>query len=198
MRVKYLLAGAALAVVALAVLGRSSWLQGAQDPALFRPSTRVALVDLTKVFAEHTAFKGKVEAMRGEVEEAEKELKARKEEIDKAAAALETLPMGSEKRAEAEKKAALDMQTLQVGVNSQKAKFMEQEAQIYLETYESVLAIIDAYAAEQRIDLVLRFNSDKPDLRQNLQGVMQHLNRQVLYQKGIDLTDEIVRRTNAK
>ncbi|HVW38689.1 MAG TPA: OmpH family outer membrane protein [Pirellulales bacterium] len=198
MRIKYLLSGAALAVLAFAVLGRHPWLEGAQDPVLFRPSSRVALVDLTRVFAEHEAFKGKIEVMRREVEEAEKELKARREEFEKAQANLEKDPAGSVKRAEAEQKVLLDKQTLEFGVKLQKAKFMEQEARLYADTYESVLAIIDAYAAEQKIDLVLRFNGDKPDLHQDLQSVMQHLNRQVLYHKGIDITDEILRRANAK
>lgn len=197
MRIKYLLAGAALAVLAFAVLGRNAWLEGAQDPVLFRPSSRVALVDLTRVFAEHEAFKVEIEKMRREVEEAEKELKARREAIEQAAAALESLPTESEIRTEAKRKAVLEMQTLQTGVAVQKAKFMEQEARLYADTYESVLAIIDAYAAEQKIDLVLRFNGDKPDLHQDLQSVMQHLNRQVLYHKGVDITDEILRRANA-
>ena len=167
MRVKYLLAGAALAVLAFAVLGRNPGLEGAQDPVLFRPSSRVALVDMTKVYAEHEVFKGKVELMRRDVVEAENNLKVRKEAIEQAHAAAQKEPAGSVKRTEAEQKIVLDQQTLQAEVNLQKAKFMEQEARIYLDTYDSVLAIIDAYASEQKIDLVLRFN-DQPIDRHDL------------------------------
>lgn len=193
MRAKYLVAGAALAIAALAVFGKRTWLEASQEPALFKPATRIALVDLTKVYAEHEEFKSKVELMKREVEEAEKNLKVRKEEIEKALAAIQTLPAGSVQRTEAEQKLLLDQQTLQANVNLQKAKFKDQEARIYLEIYDGVLAIIDVYAAEQKIDLVLRFN-DQPRERNDLQQVMQQLNRQVVYHKGLDITDEVSRR----
>src|SRR3569623_2620643 len=106
------------------------------------------------------------------------------------------LPIGSIERQEAQTNIDLDTRTLELDVNAQKAKFMQQEALIYLETYESVLAIISDYAEEQKIGLVLRF-TDSPIERADLQKVMQQLNRQVLYQKGADITQEILRRANA-
>ena len=199
MRIKYLLATAALAIVSLSVFWKIHGLEAAQEPVLFKPSTRVALADLTKVFKEHQAFNKQVELMRIDVQEAEKRLKIRKEAIEQAAAAAQKEPAGSVKRTEAEEKIRLDQQTLQTELNVQKAKFMEREASIYLETYQGVLAIVDAYAAEQKIDLVLRFNGDPIADQQNLQNVMQQLNRQVIsHQQGLDITDEIVRRVNAK
>lgn len=199
MRIKYLLAAAALAIVSLSIFWKSHWLEAAQEPVLFKPSTRVALADLTEVFKEHQGFNKQVELMRIDVQEAEKQLKVRKEAIEQAAEAAQKEPAGSVQRTIADEKIRLDQQTLQTDVNVQKAKFMEREAQIYLKTYESVLAIIEAYAAEQKIDLVVRFNSGPIDDRQNLQNVMQQLNRQVVFhQKGLDITDEIVRRANAK
>lgn len=199
MRIKHLFAAAALAIVSLSVFWKIHGLEAAQEPVLFKPSTRVALADLTKVFKEHQGFNKQVELMRIDVQEAEQRLKVRKEAIDQAAAAAQKEPAGSVKRTEAEEKLRLDQQTLQTEVNVQKAKFMERESLIYLETYQSVLAIIDAYAAEQKIDLVLRFNGDPIGDRQNLQNVMQQLNRQVIFhEKGLDITDELVRRANAK
>jgi hypothetical protein len=193
MRVKYLLAGAALAVVTLAVVGRKSWLEAAQEPVLFRTTTRVALVDMTKAYAQNEEFKSKVELMKRDVAEAEERLKVRKGAIDQAQAALQAFPPGSVKRTEAEQKLLLDQQTLQADVNLQKAKFMEQEARIYLDVYDGLLEIINAYAEEQKIDLVLRFNAQPID-RTNLQQAMQELNRQVVYHKGLDITDEIMLR----
>ncbi len=197
MRIKSLLAAAALAIVSLSIFWKSPWLEAAQAPALFRPATRVALVDLTKVYAEHEAFKSKIELMKREVEEAEKKLKVRKEEIEQAGAAAQKEPAGSIRRTEAEQRVLLHQQTLQADVNLQKAKFMEQEARIYLDAYDSVLAIINAYADEQKFDLVLRFN-DQPFDRNDLQQAAQHLNKEVIYHKGLDITDEIVRRVNGK
>lgn len=197
MRIKSFMAVAALAIVSLSVFGKNPWLQAAQEPAFFKPSTRVALVDLTRVYKDHEAFKKQVELMRAEVQEAEKKLKARKEEVQKAQADLQKLPAGSVTRTEAEQKLQLDQQALEADVNLQKTKFMQQEARIYLEVYESLLAIIDAYAVEQKIDLVLRINDSPPD-RHDLKSAMQQLNRQILYHKGIDITDEILQRANGK
>jgi hypothetical protein len=195
MRTKSLLALAAVAVLAWAV-NSSRWLEAAQEPDVLRLGTRVALVDMTKVFEKHNVFQQKIEQMRVRVVEAEENLKAAKTRLEQTKAATEKLPIGSIERQEAQTKIDLDTRTMELDVNAQKAKFMQQEAQIYLETYESVLAIISDYAEEQKIGLVLRFN-DSPIERADLQKVMQQLNKQVLYQKGADITQEILRRANA-
>ena len=121
----------------------------------------MALVDMTKVFEKHNVFQQKIEEMRVQVVEAEENLKAAKTQLEQTKAATEKLPIGSIERQEAQTKIDLDTRTMELDVNAQKAKFMQQEAQIYLETYESVLAIISDYAEEQKIGLVLRFN-DSP------------------------------------
>lgn len=59
-------------------------------------------------------------------------------------------------------------------------------------------AVKATYAEKHGIELVLRFNGE-PIERNNLQTVMQQLNRQVVFNnKGIDITDEILRQVNAE
>jgi Skp family chaperone for outer membrane proteins len=197
MRLKAMVAGAALAIVVLSVSWSSGWQEAAPEPAPSNARDRTALVDLTRVYAEHAGFKQKVERMKLVVQLAEKELAARKNELEEAKGLLQKMPAGSEKR-EAQEKYDDDSAQLQRSVNRQKQQFMEQEARLYAETYDQVLAIIAAYAERERIELVLRFNGSQDGFRDDLTKTMQHLNRQVLYHKDIDITDEIIRRVNAE
>ena len=199
MRAKTMAAGAALAIIVLSVSWKSGWLEAAQEPALLKPGSRIAIVDLTRIYAHHVDFKQKVDLMRIDVQQAEMELKASKEALEALKNSLEKEPIGSAERAEAQLKLDLDTQALQLQVNQQKARFMKQEAQIYIETYDRVLGIIATYAEKQGIELVLRFNGEPIDRNNNLQNVMQQLNRQVVFNnKRIDITDEILRQANAK
>ena len=199
MRAKTMAAGTALAIVVLSVSWKSGWLEAAQEPALLKPGSRIAIVDLTRIYAHHVDFKQKVDLMRIDVQQAEMELKASKEALEALKNSLEKEPIGSAERAEAQLKLDLDTQALQLQVNQQKARFMKQEAQIYIETYDRVLGIIATYAEKQGIELVLRFNGQPIDRNNNLQNVMQQLNRQVVFNnKRIDITDEILRQANAK
>ena len=199
MRAKTMAAGAVLVIVVLSVSWKSGWLEAAQEPALLKPGSRIAIVDLTRIYAHHVDFKQKVDLMRIDVQQAEMELKASKEALEALKNSLEKEPIGSAERAEAQLKLDLDTQALQLQVNQQKARFMKQEAQIYIETYDRVLGIIATYAEKQGIELVLRFNGEPIDRNNNLQNVMQQLNRQVVFNnKRIDITDEILRQVNAK
>lgn len=197
MRVKYLLAGAALAVVALAVLGRSSWLQGAQDPALLRSTARIALVDMKKALAADADFNRKLGLLRREVKESEQKLIARKDAIKNALSALDNDEGKNANEAEALEKFELDRQALLEDFTRQKQDFMEREARIYAETRGVVATIVATYAEQHGIDLVLPLNVEPIDAN-DLHEVMGQLSQRVVYHHKLDITDEIVRRTNAK
>ena len=162
-----------------------------------RPAQAVAIVDLTYIFANHVRFKALVEDMRRDVEAAEADLKASKESIEKLAENLDSFNKNSPEYKELEETFASRQAELQVKVNIQKRNFMEQEAKIYLQIYREVLDHVKYHAEKSGLSLVLRFNGDPVD-GEDLQGVMQQLNRQVVYyNRTIDITPIVLDACNA-
>ena len=158
---------------------------------------QVAIVDLTYIFANHVRFKALVEDMRRDVDAAEAELKNAKEAIEKRAEQIDEFVRNSPEAKALEEELAKSQADLQVQVNIQKRNFMEQEAKIYLSIYREVLDHVKYHAEKSGYNLVLRFNGDPLD-GDDLQGVMQHLNRQVVYyNRTIDITPIILDACNA-
>lgn len=158
---------------------------------------QVAIVDLTYIFANHVKFKALVEDMRRDVEAAEADLKAAKEALEKSAERIDEFNRNSPEAKALEEDVAKRQADLQVQVNIQKRNFMEQEAKIYLQIYREVLEAVKYHAEKSGYNLVLRFNGDPLD-GDDLQGVMQHLNRQVVYyNRTIDITPVILDACNA-
>ena len=70
-------------------------------------------------------------------------------------------------------------------------EFREREAQLYFETYQEVQREISRLADQYHLSLVLRFES-QPIEANSPSSVMAGVNRQVLYQRNLDLTPHVV------
>ena len=193
---KFLFVAAVAAVFAASEYSADQAAAQQRSPAP-QPGSQVAIVDLTYIFANHVRFKALVEDMRHDVEAAEADLKAAKEAIEKSAEKIDEYNRNSPEAKALEEELAKRQADLQVQVNIQKRNFMEQEAKIYLSIYREVLDHVKYHSERNGISLVLRFNGD-PLEGEDLQGVMQHLNRQVVYyNRAIDITPIVLDACNA-
>lgn len=167
--------------------------EGAAPPAV--PPTRVALLDLARIYQNHGRFKQQQEALRREVEQAERQLKTRKAELQAASNSLASLPKESSQAKKLEEQIAHDTAEITAHVQEQKKHFFEVEAAMYHECYREVMAEVERYAKAHGINLVMRFNGDPYDPA-DPQSLQKELNKAVLYQEGIDITDEILQSVN--
>ncbi len=157
----------------------------------------VAMLDLSKVYKEHARFADRSEAMRKEVQAAENVLKEERDVYAEMVKKLEGLKAGSEEHRQfsAELKKVAD--DLKERVKHQKEEFLRQEATIYIEIYDEIGAAIKDYARRRGIKLVLRFNGDLVD-RTKHDEVLKELNKIVLYQDGLDITNDILEMVNGR
>jgi Skp family chaperone for outer membrane proteins len=172
---------------------RTSAEEGAASPAA--PPTRVAMIDLARIFNNHDKFKQQSDALRRDVEQAERQLKTRRAELQAAADSLGALPKESSQAKKLEEQITHDAAELTAHVAEQKKQFYEREKTIYYELYREVMAEVERYCKERGINLVMRFNGD-PYNPADPQSVQKELNKAVVYQDGIDITDEILRLVN--
>lgn len=159
------------------------------------PATRVATVDLSRIFQNHAEFKRETDVLRRDVEAAERSLKTHQAELQAAADAMAALPKGSSESKRLEEQIDKDMADLKVTVEKQKKDFFEREAALYLKVYREVMADVARYSKAHGINLVMRCHADPYDTN-DLQELQKELNKAVLYQDGIDITDEILALVN--
>jgi Skp family chaperone for outer membrane proteins len=172
---------------------RTSADEGSPPPAV--PPTRVALLDLARIFKNHVHFKQQSESLRREVEQAEQQLRTRKAELQAAAESLQTLPKGSSQAKKLEEQIAHDQAEITAHVNEQKKHFFEVEAAMYYECHREIMAEVERYAKAHSVNLVMRFNGDPYDPA-DPKSLQMELNKAILFHEGIDITDEILQAVN--
>jgi Skp family chaperone for outer membrane proteins len=163
-----------------------------QSPA----AVRLALLDVGRIFKNHARFKGMMEAMKADVERAEKQVKAERDEINKLGENMQEFRKGTIEYKQKEEELAKRQADLQVKVQLQKNEFLQREAKIYHNVYQEILQVTDYFAKQNRIDMVLRFNGEEVDVERP-DSVLSFINKPVVwYDPGLDITNDILRNVN--
>ena len=148
---------------------------------------RIALVDVAKVFKAHTRFNASLEQMKKDAEMFQTMMRT---EQNKLAAEAELLkqanpndPDFKAKETEISKKLA----ELQVTQSQKGRDISEKEARLYFDTYVEVTQQIANYAD--------RFNSAPIDAADR-KSVIEGVNREIVFQEGRDITDQVIATIN--
>jgi Skp family chaperone for outer membrane proteins len=199
LNVKFSIAWAALAAGTLQLCLTASLLaQGAGAarapvaPVAPRPSgTNVAVLDISLVFEHYPEFQSQMAELKTQVEEFEAFLKKEQADLLKERDKLQNYAAGSKEFKELEEKMTHTNTDLRLKMEQQRREFLEKEARIYFDGYSQVYNVVSTLAQRNDIRLVLRFSSDsmKADDRNS---VLQSVNRPVIYQKNLNITDLVI------
>jgi Skp family chaperone for outer membrane proteins len=188
----------AVLAAALLSLGYLTSLAVGQGPgrapaAQSMPGSRIALLDVNRIFKTHARFKSMMEEMKRDVQAAENQVKAERDSIGKAAEDLQaTYRKGTPEYKNEEEKLANRQAKLAVDVNRQKGEFLQREAKIYDTVYQEILRATDYFCKKYAIDVVLRFSGEPAD-PERPDSVLGRINQQVVwYDRGLDITDAIL------
>lgn len=163
-----------------------------------RPSPEVAVIDLNYVFNNYRKFQNLSKKLKEDVDLAEAELKANREKLRQMAQQLNEFEKGSAEYRELEEELARSQADLQIQVNTQKRRFVEQEAANYYSVYQEVLAEVEAFCKDHNIMLVLRYSGQPIDETEPGE-VVQTLNKSVVYHNPtIDISEHILERLNGR
>ena len=151
----------------------------------------VAVVDVSYIFQNHRGFKSAMDSMKEEVQAFESKIRARQEELTKKREGLTRYKSGTANYKQLEQELADGMASLQVDTQLKKKEFLEREARVYYNTYQQINGVIEDYATKTNIGLVLRFTRQPIDPN-NRQSVLAGVNRAVVYERGMDITGDIL------
>ena len=184
---------ACLAVGGLLVASLLSSTARAQSPtSVSQPtSTLVALVDLQEVFDSHLSFKAKREELQEQLRAADRDLAAKRKQIDERSLELRELNPSSSDYMKREKQLAQQMADLQVQAHQTKKQFMQREALHYFAAYNEIVSAVSQVADQYGIALVLRFDSAAIDPSQP-SAVAHGMSRTVVVQRNLDITQPVV------
>ncbi|HEX4129644.1 MAG TPA: OmpH family outer membrane protein [Pirellulales bacterium] len=159
--------------------------------------TRVGLVDIAAIFKQSARVKSQSDVLLADIKVAEEAAARQREDLRKLAAPADKLEKNSAeyKRIEAEVKKGLEELNQQVAI--QKKAFVDRQAQCYIEAYDEIAAATGDYAKKMGFQLVLRINRQPID-RPNNDQIFQELNKTIVYQDGIDITDDVLKFLNGQ
>ena len=176
--------------------GPQSIAQENGDAAKQRQSGDIAVVNIASLVQQHRDFKQRIEIIRKQVGEANKQVAVRQAEIESVQRKLQRLRPRSPEHDETQLLLVRLETELKLSGDRQRQGFVKQEAVLYSDTYSEITAAIKRYAEANGIQLVLRANHEPID-PDDQKSVLSAINRVVVYHAQRDITNEILKVLNA-
>jgi Skp family chaperone for outer membrane proteins len=178
----------------VAMLIASGWLAG---PAHGQTATgtMVVVIDIPLIFKNHERFKAQIEDIKKDIDKYKDFVTAEQRKIRAEAEKLEQYKPGTQEYKQIEEAVARMNMDLQLKSAKQQKDFMEQEAKAYYNTYREIEKSVEDFAARNGIQLVLRYSSEDMDATKR-ESIMQGINRIVVYQSRLDITQMVLERVN--
>ena len=169
--------------IILLIAHGTTWAQG----------MNVALLDVGYIFKKHPAFQQQMEAMKAEVAQIEQSLKQEQQQIQNSSKKLDVYKPGSPEYKQLEEQIAKQLADLKVKTQLRRKEIMENEAKVYLATYKQVHSVVEAFAKQNRIDLVLRYDREAADGNNaDPRATLKIINRPVVFHAGLDISESIL------
>jgi Skp family chaperone for outer membrane proteins len=151
----------------------------------------IAVVDVSYIFKNYQQFRSSMDAMKKEMESAEGELKAEREQVQSREEQRSSYNVGSSDFKKLDEEIARLKAEFNLKAGRIRKDFLEREAKVYYQTYLEVGNIVKYYAQQHNIGLVLRFNGDQVDPNRR-ESVLRAINDPIVHQNNIDITPDIL------
>lgn len=170
----------------------------AAPAAAARPASTppVVVIDVSEVFKQHSSFNQQLNALKEEIKTLDAYYQAEQKKILGQRDKLTSFNAGSPEYKRLEEDIARMASDLQVEMALKQKNVAEQEAKVYFNTYNQIYKQVEIFADSYGIGLVLRHNNVQMD-PQKRDTVLQGVNRAIVFQRNLDITEEIIKRVNA-
>lgn len=159
-------------------------------------TTQIVVIDIAKIFKGHHRFNQLMADIKKDIEDFDGYVKNETGKLKVMGEALQSYRTGSLEYKQKEEEAARLTSDLQVKVGLKKKELLEQEARVYFTVYRELEQKVAIFAQQNRITMVLRFNSD--DMKEDdRNSVLQGVNRAVVYyHPQLDVTNLVLHELN--
>jgi len=155
----------------------------------------VVVIDIGEVFKGHVGFNQQVEAIKKEMKDLEAWVQTEQKKVVDARAKLAEYNTTSPEYKKFEESVAHMQSDLQVAATLKQKAILEQEAKVYYSTYEEIYKQVEEFSDRYGISLVLRHSNVAIDPAKR-DSVFRGLERNIIYQRNLDITQEVLSRVN--
>ena len=154
--------------------------------------TVIAVVDVARILKEHPGIKAQVEKVTSDLQNYDAQFKKEQDDLKAAVEYLKQLEPGSVDYAKQEEKIANMDSRLRLEMNRKRKEVVDAEARIYFDNYSRIAEAVKLIAEYNKIDLVLRYNSEAMEL-ENQESVIRGVMKNVVYHKeSLDITAAVM------
>lgn len=182
----------AILVVASATVGLRA--QGVASPAA---GGNIAVIDIGRIFKNHVRFDRMMKELKRDVDAEETQLKKERSTIQQFAEKMQGIKPNHPDYKRLDEDLSRRQAEWQLKMSSKKKTILERETQIYYNVFQEINYEVRNFADRHGISLVLRYNSEPVDTS-NPQSVRAEINKSVVYQRNIDITDSVLNELNRR
>jgi Skp family chaperone for outer membrane proteins len=197
---RLLLAAALAAGVVLSVPGSAAAqrpkVPAAPAAANVTPPTSVVVLDVALVFKSHARFKQRLDEVRREIDKLDGEYTRDRQAILSQGTRLSNFRSGSPEYKKIEDRMARESAELRIKTFARKNELLEREGKIYHETYREIQSAVARVAERYNISLVARYDSESTEA-DDRGSVLKAINREVVYQRNLDITKLVIEQVNS-
>lgn len=167
----------------------------ASSQASAQTGTNVAVLDVPYIFKNFIRFKQSIDDIKKDIDDYKNIVNDQQRQLRDEAAKLELYKPGTKEYKDVEENVARMKMTFSLDSAKRQKDFMEREAQVYFTAYREVEKVVADFAQRNRIGLVLRYSAEEMDPSQR-DSIMQGINRIVVYQDRLNITEMILEQLN--
>ena len=153
----------------------------------------IGLVNIEKIAQQYKPFLKQVAAMQEEAKELQSSATLKQSELEAVGNDLRKAAQGSAEFQKLQNQFGRLQRELQVFVQEGQQKFRDKDVKLSLSLHREIDAVLKPYCKAKGLRLVLRTHNGSLDENQSQQQILQTLNRGVLYDDGLDITDDVLK-----
>ena len=158
-------------------------------------TTSAAVIDVPYIFKNHIRFQQAINDIKKDIDAYQEVMKQEQQKIRVEAEKASQYKQGTREYKQVEENVARMRVEQQLEAAKQQKEFMEREARAYFTAYKEVEAAVQEFAVRNRINLVLRYSGEDMDPTKR-ESIMQGINRFVVYQDRLNITEMVLDMVN--
>jgi Skp family chaperone for outer membrane proteins len=158
----------------------------------------IAILNMDRIFKTHQPLLDQLAPAREEAKALQEKLQLRQAEIETVANQIRKAEPGSPDFQRLQGQLLKLNGELQQMAQAGQQTIQKKETTIYLAFYRTLDDEVAKYAKAKGLKLVLRQQDSSLDEKQPLQEILKSLNRSIIYQDGLDITDDILKALDAR
>jgi Skp family chaperone for outer membrane proteins len=153
----------------------------------------IALVNVDRILKSYKPLQEKLDPIKAEAKELDGTVQIRQAEIETVGSHLRSAQPGSPEQQRLQRQIVKLQSDLQQFITIERQKLNSKEVTIYVGLFRQLDAEISRYAKAHGLKLVIRQHESSYDEGQPLPEILKALNRGILYEENLDITDEMLK-----